>query len=82
MLTADNAKAVAILAGLAVAGFVAYKLYKGVAVVGEAAKEIVTEKLNPVSDKNIAYNGVNSILQTLTGDQNATLGGKIYDWTH
>lgn len=38
--------------------------------------------LNPASDQNIANQAANSIWQGVTGDENATIGGSIYDWTH
>lgn len=37
------------------------------------------EKFNPTSDQNLAYQGVNSVVQAATGDGNATLGSWLYD---
>lgn len=51
-----------------------YLLYK--------AGDFASTALNPASDKNLAYTGVNSVVQTLTGDKDATLGTKLYDWLH
>ncbi len=50
----------------------------------QAAKavETVGDALNPVSQTNIFNRGVNSVVQTLTGKENQTLGGWIYDITH
>ena len=50
----------------------------------QAAKalEVVGDALNPVSQTNIFNRGVNSVVQTLTGKENQTLGGWIYDITH
>lgn len=71
--TFDNAKTIVLLGGVALAGFLAYQIYtKG--------KTVVTETLNPASDKNVVNQGVNSAVQAVTGDENATLGTKIYDW--
>lgn len=39
-------------------------------------------KFNPTSDKNIFYQGANSIVQALTGDKNATVGTALYNATH
>ena len=80
--SADNVKAVAILAGLIGVVFLGWKIYGKVKAVAETAEKVVTESLNPTSDKNIANRGVNYIVQTLTGEPGQTLGSKIYDWTH
>lgn len=71
--TFDNAKALVLLGGVAVAGFLAYKLYT-------TGKTVVTETLNPASEKNAVNQAVNSVVQDVTGDPTATLGTKIYDW--
>ena len=42
----------------------------------------VPAALNPASDKNLAYTGVNAVGQTVSGDDSWTLGGWIYDITH
>lgn len=79
-ITADKAKAFAILAGVAAAGFVAYKIYSGTKKTLTAAADVVTHDLNPASDQNIVYRGLN----TLTGGDNAdsSLGTRIYDFFH
>lgn len=46
------------------------------------AASTVVDAVNPASQTNIVNRGVNSIVQTLTGDENQTLGGWIYDITH
>jgi len=50
----------------------------------QAAKAVgaVGDALNPISQTNIFNRGVNSVVQSLTGDKNQTLGGWIYDVTH
>lgn len=45
------------------------------------AKEAVPY-VNPADSGNIVNRGVNGIGGAITGDQNWTLGGQIYDWTH
>lgn len=35
--------------------------------------------INPVSDKNIFYGAANSVTQAITGDQNATVGTKLWE---
>jgi len=47
----------------------------------EAAKTI-GEAVNPISDENIFYTGVNAIGGYVSGEENWKLGHKIYDWTH
>lgn len=71
----DNVKAGLLIAGAAAAVYFGYKAY-------QASKSLVTETLNPASDKNIVNQGVTSVVQSVTGDPNATLGNKIYDWLH
>lgn len=38
--------------------------------------------VNPTSDKNLAYTGVNAVGTALTGDESFSLGGWFYDLTH
>lgn len=66
----------AIAAGVAVVAFV---LYKGAAKTAAAAKTLVTETLNPASDKNAAYGAANAVTQAISGDPNATVGTKLWD---
>lgn len=51
-------------------------------VAGKVGESIVetTQKVNPSSDKNVVYTGVNNVVGGITGDKNDTLGGIIYDW--
>lgn len=79
-ITADKAKAIAILAGVAVAGFVLYKLVKGGAAVLDAGKTFVTETVNPFSDKNAIYTLGNTY--NAQGEVDSTIGTRIYDITH
>jgi len=54
-------------------------------VAAKKAAESVSEvgqAINPLNNNNIFASGVNSVVQSLTGDENQTLGGWIYDVTH
>lgn len=53
-------------------------LADGVKTVGDAA-QVVGGWLNPTKDTNLAYRGVNSLGEAITGDKHFTLGGAIYD---
>lgn len=75
-LTADNAKALAILAGLAVAGFVAWKLYQGA---GKVA-DVVAKDLNPLSTENAIYRQFET--RDDQGNVTGTLGTDVYDAFH
>lgn len=41
-----------------------------------------TGAIDPTSDKNVAYTGVNAVGAVLTGDKDFSLGSAIYDWFH
>ena len=69
-----TAGALIALAGLlAVGGAVYVMRKKGAAVV---------DALNPASENNLAYRGVNALGSFATGDDHFTLGGFVYDQTH
>lgn len=74
-MDAGDAKVIAIGAAVAVVGIL---VWKGAGKVGQ----VLSEDLNPASDKNLAYRGVNGIGSWLTGDSSWTLGGAIYDGLH
>lgn len=42
----------------------------------------VVNAVNPASDQNLIYRGVNAIGSAATGSNDWSLGGAIYDWTH
>lgn len=46
----------------------------------QVAKKVVTEDLNPVSDKNIVYAVANTAGSVVTGDADFSLGVKIWEW--
>lgn len=54
----------------------------GAKAVGTAATNFAETKLNPASDQNFIYSGISSIGAAVTGNQNWTLGGALYNWTH
>jgi hypothetical protein len=77
-----NTKAGGYAAMVLVGGVLIYfvaKKFSGA--VGDAARA-VGEAVNPTSDKNLAYRGVNAVGEALTGDTDFNLGGWIYDLTH
>lgn len=59
---------------LVVAGVAWWLLRDKLAAVGNA--------INPASDKNLVYKGVNAIGAAVTGDGSFSLGSTIYDWFH
>ena len=58
--------------GIGLAGL--YIAWKGTQVV----KSTIAEDLNPASDKNIIYRGVNALGQAVTGDDSWALGTSLY----
>ena len=72
-----NAKELAISAAvLTGVGVVLYVLLKREAA---AAAQAVGQAINPASDQNMAYRGVNSVGAVLTGDPSWSLGSWLYD---
>jgi hypothetical protein len=45
-------------------------------------RKAIGDALNPASDKNLAYTGVNAVGAAVTGDKDFTLGGAVYEATH
>ncbi len=54
------------------AAFLVYTQY-------QRAKAVVTTKLNPASDQNLVYQGVNAAGEKLTGQTGFSLGSWLYD---
>ncbi len=79
-ITADNAKAIAILAGLTVAAIVVYKLYRGADDLAKGAKDLITKDLNPLSTENAVYRMFET--RDDKGNVTGTLGSDIYDSIH
>lgn len=52
-----------------------------VSAVGSAASAVGTA-VNPVSDQNLAYRGVNAVGASVSGDSSFSLGSWIYDLVH
>lgn len=82
----DVAKAVAgpIGVGVAVilvAGVAYWFISKKAAQLGKSVSDSA-QYLNPASDKNIIYGGVNDIGSAVTGDSDFSLGSWLYDITH
>jgi len=69
-------------AALVIGGFAIWKLKQGAQAVAEFTEEVVTEDLNPTSDQNLAYRGVNGIGSALTGEEDFRLGRWIYKAIH
>lgn len=67
MISSDNAKAIAILAGVGAVAFVGYKIWSNRAAIGAA--------VNPADPNNIAATAANSVTRTLTDGREETLGG-------
>lgn len=66
--------AVAVLGGVVAIGAIGFFLYR--------KSNAVVDALNPASDKNIVYGGVNAVGSALTGDGSFALGSWFYDQTH
>lgn len=79
-LTADSAKAIAILAGLAVAAVVAWKLYQGAGKVASLVDDAVTKDLNPFSTENSVYRQFDT--RDAQGNVTGSLGTDVYDAFH
>lgn len=73
----------AIGAGIAIVAIVAVYLVarKTGAALGDAAQAVGTA-VNPVSDQNLAYKGVNAVGAAVSGDQSFSLGSWLYSVTH
>lgn len=53
----------------------------GARTVAQGASDAI-DAVTPTNPDNVFYRGVNEVVRVLTGDPHATLGTKIYDWTH
>lgn len=68
---------IAVLTATAAAAWIAYKLYKGAGDAADTLKKVVTEDLNPASDKNLAYQAAGALVGCADGS--CSLGTRIYD---
>lgn len=76
-LNIDGLMLIGLGVGVPVLAFLGYKLY--------GAKETINsavEKVNPANPNNFINQAVESAGQAITGDDNFTLGGWAFDWTH
>lgn len=46
------------------------------------SRAIPKDALNPLSDKNLAYQGVNKVVQAVSGDRDDSLGTWMYKLIH
>lgn len=77
-----NTKAAAYGAVVLVGGLILYFVAKKIAGAAGDAAAAVGQAVDPTSDKNLAYRGVNAVGGALTGDDSFSLGGWFYDLTH
>lgn len=77
-----SATGVLAVAGLAVAGLVAWRLYRGAGDLVEAGADLVRKDLNPASSENVVNRAISQLGGFITGDADWTLGDQLYDWTH
>ena len=67
------------IAAAAVGLAVAWKVKKTGAAVVDAAAEVLQE-VNPMNPDNAIKRGVDKVVQAATGEPEATLGGKVWEW--
>lgn len=70
------------LAAVVVAGFVAWRLYKGAGAVAESVKHVATVKLNPVNEGNFINQGFESVVGSvldMTGSENDSFGKWLFN---
>jgi hypothetical protein len=77
-----NSKAGMTTAGIVVVAMVGYLIVRALGKKAGEAVAAVGQAVNPTSDQNLAYQGVNSVGRVLTGDQSFSLGSWLYDLTH
>lgn len=74
-----NTKAGAYAAVVVVGVVALYFVGKKLATVGTEAAAAVGRAVDPTSDQNVVYRGVNRVGEVLTGDEGFSLGSWIYD---
>ena len=74
-----NTKAAAYGAVILVGGALLYWVANKVIDKAAGAASAVGNAVNPTSDKNLAYRGVNGVGAVLTGDPSWSLGSWLYD---
>ncbi len=77
--TKQAAKPAALAVGLIVTGGLVWLLFGGRI---KAALGTVGQAVNPTSDQNLAYRGVNAVGAAISGRDSFSLGSWIYDLVH
>jgi hypothetical protein len=77
-----SATAVLAVAGLAVGGLLAWRLYHQAGDLVQAGADLVRKDLNPASSDNVVNRALEQLGQAVTGEEGWTLGGQVFDWTH
>lgn len=78
-----RASSIAYAGAFLVLGLLALKVLKEGKALGEGAARTagkVLEAVNPANPNNIAAAAVNGLVQTVTGEKDVTLGGKLAEW--
>lgn len=63
-----------VLGGFVLLGLIYWK--------GKGAVTAAANAVNPVNHDNVFASGVNGVGTAVTGDDDFSLGARIYDWTH
>lgn len=74
-----NTKAVTVGVGIIVGGALLYWVANKVIDKATSAAGAVGDAVNPTSDQNLAYRGVNAIGAAVSGDPSWSLGSWLYD---
>ena len=77
-----SAGAVLAVAGVALAGFIAWRAVKAARQVASAASQAAGEAaqaVNPLNPENVFYGGANAAGAAASGDPDWTLGGWLYE---
>jgi hypothetical protein len=67
------------IAAAAAGGVIAWRVWQRGEDVAEAAQEVL-QAVNPTNPDNVAARAVNTVVQKITGDDQATLGTKLWEW--
>lgn len=78
-MTVLNTKAGAYAVAIIAAAAVVYLLGRRVVAEAGEAAAAVGRAVDPTSDQNIFYRGVNRVGEVLTGERDFSLGGWLYD---
>lgn len=76
-----NLKTGTSIAALAIAGFLAWQIYKKGKTIADSAGSALSQ-VNPLNPNNVIKQTVDKVVQSVTGDDQATLGGKLWELTH